>query len=73
MAAVFRVTRDLTALELEDAPPGIRPGDVLYEFRGVTYGCIRDGVAVSRTGPDSGPFYEVPWDAVEEIDASGAA
>jgi len=45
-------------------------GDIVYEFRGPTYGCIGSGIAISLY-PDKGPFLEMPKYALCEIDANG--
>lgn len=67
----LRVTR---AVELDDwldgTPiPKVTPGMVVHEYKGVTYGCIRDGIAVTLE-PGRTPFYELPYDAVEPVDGT---
>jgi hypothetical protein len=42
--------------------------DIVYRFRGATYGCISPaGIACSRFGPLTNPFFEVPRDAILPI------
>jgi hypothetical protein len=61
---IFRTTRVVSEDWLtEDIPKGT----VLYEFTGVTYGCISpDGIACSVYEGEN-PFMEIPIDALEEI------
>lgn len=41
-------------------------GEVLYVFKGPTYGCVGDeGTAVSEYGPKEYPFFELPTGALE--------
>ena len=41
-------------------------GTIVYEFFGVTHGCIGpDGIACTKE-PDKTPFFEVPRNAVRE-------
>lgn len=65
----LRITRLIpseTFKLIADPTPEFTPGMVVYEYKGVTYGCIRDGVAVTLE-PGVTPFHEVPWDAVEPV------
>jgi hypothetical protein len=75
MNKTFRVTRELTPAERGDAYPSLDPGSIVHEFRGQTYGCIdrRRGVAVSLSPDNVGPFFEMPWDALEEVAAESDA
>ena len=70
-ASAYIVTRDL---KMGDHPCGyssedMKIGDKVYLFRGPTYGCIGNGVAVSRNDGD-GPFFELPFDALQNEDES---
>jgi hypothetical protein len=71
----YRVTRELTTFEREGADEiaqhtdraPIQVGDIVHEFTGFTYGCIRHpDIAVSYSTGD-GPFFPVPRDAVDEV------
>ena len=44
----------------------VEEGETVYAYNGYTYGCIGDGIAVSRQ-PDQTPFFELPRDAVREL------
>lgn len=65
-----KVKRDLTQAECNTEwcnGPGIafHEGEIVYEYKGHTYGCIRwPGIAVSRE-PGETPFMEIPHDEVE--------
>ena len=61
----FEVIRNLTNIECPWLPENVNKGDIVYEFGGCTYGCIEEGVAVSKE-KDKSPFFEVPWNAVRE-------
>jgi hypothetical protein len=59
------VRYNLTKEEFPYLPRSIPAGSVVYEFHGATYGCIGPrGLAVSAE-PGQGPFFEVPFTAVE--------
>lgn len=63
----FRVVRQLTKEERAGADDKVQPGNIVYLFKGCTYGCIsHNGMAVSHK-PDDGPFFEMPCDTLEEI------
>ena len=63
----LRVTRTIRLDDWLDGQPSpeFTPGMVVHEYKGATYGCVRDGVAVTLE-PGVTPFYELPQDAVED-------
>lgn len=57
------ITRELT----DDWNKHTRPGQIVYRYRGYTYGCIAPGgIAVSLELGEP-PFFEVPADAVDPV------
>lgn len=65
----YAITRRITRKEQPWMADGevIEAGEVVYKYRGCTYGCIgSDGVAVCRV-PGQNPFFEVPADALQEV------
>lgn len=64
----LHVTRTVRLDDWLDGQPApeFTPGMVVHEYKGATYGCVRDGVAVTLE-PGVTPFYELPWDAVEDV------
>lgn len=61
-----RVTRDVPADE-NYSGRDVRAGEKLYIYDGYTYGCISyEGVALSER-PGETPFFEFPYDAIEEV------
>lgn len=69
LTSAYIVTRDLKegnhpcGYSSED----MKEGEKVYLFKGHTYGCIGDGVAVSRNDGE-GPFFELPFDALQNED-----
>lgn len=68
MERALKITRDIDKNEQPWMGDGevIYAGETVYEFHGCTYGCIGDGIAVSRE-PGKEPFFEVPQDAVATL------
>lgn len=66
MSQVFRITKrvDKSVQPWMDDNDALEVGDVVYSYNGHTYGCIGDGIAVTREA-DVTPFMEVPRDSVE--------
>lgn len=61
------ITRDISKEEYHWLDNDIKKGTIVYEFKGVTYGCISDnGIPVSLE-KDTTPFFEVPLNAVADI------
>jgi hypothetical protein len=56
---VRSVTRDECFWLDEDLPIGMK----VHIYRGCTYGCVGDGIAVTLE-PGKMPFFEVPCDAI---------
>jgi hypothetical protein len=42
-------------------------GEQFYVFRGCTYGCISDGVALAKSDDRFAEFFEFPADAIEYL------
>ena len=63
MAKTFLITRDITVQEAPWLDLAILAGEILYEYRGATYGVLGSGIALTRL-PDTHPFMEIPRDAV---------
>ena len=60
------VTRKVSVEESNWLDRSVEPGEVVFRYTGVTYGCITEsGVAVSR-GFNQPPFFELPMDAVTD-------
>lgn len=60
------LTRLVTVKECHWLDRDFEAGEVVYSFRGATYGCIGpEGFAVSLD-PDIGPFFELPLTALEQ-------
>lgn len=67
MNRIYRFIRDVTVEECGWLSRDYKSGEEVYEFTGVTYGCISPaGVAVSEFDGEN-PFYEIPLDAIVEI------
>lgn len=58
------LTRNVTNKECPWLTYNHKKGEVVYEFDGYTYGCIGDGIAVSKK-PSTNPFFEIPYDAIK--------
>lgn len=65
MTQAYMVKRDITKREQPwmDDDDVIEQGAIVYLYHGCTYGCIGDGVAVTRQ-PNVTPFFEVPFDSL---------
>ena len=62
----LQITRLVTTEEAPWLKKDLQAGTIVYEFFGVTYGCIGpDGIACTKE-PDKTPFFEVPRNAVRE-------
>ena len=68
MLRKYRVIRSVTYNECSWLERDFTEGEILYEYPGYTYGCISpSGIALTED-PDGGePFFEFPYNAVEEI------
>ena len=62
----YEVTRELTDREKYDTSKDIKKGDIIYRFKGYTYGCISSGQACSLI-EGKNPFFEMPLDSIKEI------
>jgi hypothetical protein len=75
-ATTFLVTKDsyLPDVFTGELELVAREGEIVYRFRGATYGCIdwENGVACSRGGPLENPFFEVPKTHLQPTDRRGA-
>jgi hypothetical protein len=59
------VTRDVSRDECHWLSKGLKAGDTVWTFYGVTYGCIGPGGTAMSWEPNTSPFFEVPNDAWE--------
>jgi len=59
--------RDVTKNECPWLGRDLKKGEVLYRYRGETYGCILPGSMVCTHEFDELPFFEIPLDAVDHI------
>lgn len=67
MLKKYRVTRDVTYNECSWLDRDYHVGEILYEYDGYTYGCISSsGIALTEDSNGGEPFFEFPWDAIEE-------
>ncbi|AKF13288.1 hypothetical protein PHIN3_23 [Sinorhizobium phage phiN3] len=62
----YVLIRDVTKEECFWLDTEFKTGDVVYAYWGATYGCVGDGIAVTRERGIA-PFNELPRDAVERI------
>lgn len=53
--------------------PDVVIGQVVYEHRGPTYGCISPDEIAVTLAPDEGPFYGIPKDSLEKWAAGHVA
>ena len=60
----MKASREITQAECPWLDAEIKQGTTLYPYRKCTYGCVGDGMAISLTGEDREPFFEVPRDAI---------
>ncbi len=60
MANKGRITREATV-----HCGKLNKGDVVFEYSGITYGCVPDTDIAVTDEPDKLPFYAIPKDAVE--------
>lgn len=66
MTNPIKVNRDVTPQECSWLMETVTAGTLVYQYIGVTYGCIsEDGVAVALEGPDKPPFFQLPRDALD--------
>lgn len=62
----LKLARNVTVAECHWLVRDFSEGEVLHRYLGFTYGCMsRNGIACSLT--KEGPFFEIPKDAVAEI------
>lgn len=61
----FIINRDLTPTECDWLNYTVVAGSKVFLFTGATYGCIGNGHAVSFKPNNEGPFFEVPFDAID--------
>jgi hypothetical protein len=66
----LRITRTVTSDECDWLSEDACEGEIVFVFKGATYGTIADGVVVSRAGPYDNPFFEMPLDALAPMDES---
>ena len=65
----YRVTRVIKTSECHWLANDIQPDEEFYRFNGCTYGCVSAaGVACSSDPSPDSKFFELPTDALEEID-----
>ncbi|HTV71177.1 MAG TPA: hypothetical protein VMF90_21825 [Rhizobiaceae bacterium] len=60
----YRVSRAVTKEECPWLDEAVAEGTRVFDYSGVTYGCIRAGKAVTRERGET-PFFELPRDALE--------
>ena len=71
----YRITRDIDQKEQPWMDDGdvVRAGEIVYAWERRAYGCISPGgIAVTREH-DKTPFFQVPADAVEPVNAHSTA
>lgn len=67
-ARAMLVTRTVTRNECPWLDGDIAEGELLYECRQATYGCVAwTGVAATRDSDGGYPFFEVPRSAVRYV------
>jgi hypothetical protein len=68
MLKKYRVIRDVTYNECSWLDRDFIEGEILYEYTGYTYGCISsNGIALTESQDGGEPFFEFPYNAVEEM------
>jgi hypothetical protein len=65
---VLRVTREVPwpnwhQIELD---PRIKPGAIVHEYKGYTWGCMAAGEIAVSLAPGVEPFWGIPCDALED-------
>ncbi|KKN88708.1 hypothetical protein LCGC14_0245990 [marine sediment metagenome] len=61
------LTRDVSIGECPWLDKDMKKGDMVYEYKEYTYGCItNNGVACSKEEEET-PFFELPIDSVKVI------
>jgi hypothetical protein len=63
----YKATRTVLLSECPWLDEQINEGDSLYLFSGATYGCIGDGIAMTKSPDGRGTFFEVPRNAVVRL------
>lgn len=65
---VLRVTREIPWPDWHttELDPRIKPGAIVHEYRGYTWGCMADGEIAVSIEPGVAPFWGVPADALED-------
>lgn len=62
----YRVVRDVTTEECFWLSETVAEGTTVYKFTKPTYGAVRDFAVTLKPDGDY-PFFELPFDAVEEV------
>jgi hypothetical protein len=71
MIKKFKVNRDVTRTECGWLSETVEKDSVVYECIMTTYGCISpSGIAVTIDQDGGYPFFELPYDSLEEMATS---
>lgn len=63
----YRLTRNVTQKECDWLDRTFKKGEVVFEYNGVTYGCVSSDGSAFTIEEGKGPFFELPDNAVKEI------
>lgn len=67
MPKQFVLTKNVSQLEHPWLSRDYLKGEIVYEYRGYTYGCLSQdgsGIAVTKSPNDETPFFELPLEAL---------
>ena len=67
MTQKLKLIRKVTTEECFWLDEDMNEGDIVYVYDGYTYGCIGDGIAVTKEY-DVTPFFELPLDSLKPVD-----
>ena len=67
MVRKYILIKDVLGKDYSWVPRDFLKGEIVYHFRGPTYGCISPhGIAITIK-PGEGPFFELPRDSLDII------
>jgi hypothetical protein len=63
----YKLKRIVSSIECPWLKENVNKGSVVYEYFGYTYGCIGPGGIACTKKDGETPFFELPFDALEEM------
>lgn len=67
----YEVVRNVTKKECPWLDKDLKKGDVVFSYKGYTYGCISPKGMAFTVVEDETPFFELPMNSVKKIEISG--